>query len=163
TAQAIEVTITFVLVLITAIYVKRTAEIAKSTKEQADASVKMAKEMREQRYDAVRPIIDIQRDRGLVCILHNIGLGPAIDVRSFIQYHKQERRPWEFGTLTSGGKTEEMILSLEHEDNRMVLVAYYKDIYGRRFESSREVSIGETPNSNWVIGPLKIRPVKEDE
>ncbi len=59
-AQAIQITITFVLVLVTVIYVLRTSEIAKATREQAEASVKMAEEMREQRYDEVRPVIDIQ-------------------------------------------------------------------------------------------------------
>ncbi|MBI4186384.1 MAG: hypothetical protein HY530_02620 [Chloroflexi bacterium] len=40
TAQAIQIILTFALVSVTAVYVRWTAEIAKSTKEQADASVR---------------------------------------------------------------------------------------------------------------------------
>ncbi len=43
-----QVLLMFALVLITCIYAMRTAAIANATKEQADASVKMAEEMREQ-------------------------------------------------------------------------------------------------------------------
>ena len=64
TAQAIELIILFGLVVVTAIYVRRTSEIAGATREQAaatrqqaDASVKMAEEMREQRVMASRPVI----------------------------------------------------------------------------------------------------------
>jgi len=109
TAQTIQLIITFVLVLVTVAYVKRTAEIAsatreqaQATKEQADASVKMAEEMREQRVMASRPVI-IQRavykegtftDLGIQRIgiektsayffshfeVYNAGNGPAIEV-----------------------------------------------------------------------------------
>ncbi len=161
-----------------------TEEQAQATKEQADASVKMAKEMKEQRYETVRPVVDIKRDtakadldrrtlealaasseeaaNGLSCILHNIGLGPAIDLRSFIQTPTppHERRPWEFGTLASGGKTERMNLSLRDEDDRMALVVYYKDVHGRTFESSREVSIDK--EKGWQLGPLQIRLLEEE-
>ncbi len=152
---------------------------------QANASVKMAEEVKEQRYDAVRPVIDIQRDidvadvarqtleanaalskdtsHGLSCILHNIGVGPAIDVHSFIQHPERGRLPWNFVTLAAGGKTERKIFSLKHENNRMALVAYYKDIYDQVFESSREVSIDKLGNAKWEIGPLKTIPVKEVE
>jgi len=153
---------------------------------QANASMKMAEEMKEQRYDAVRPVIDIRRDiartdiarqtleanaalsedtsHGLSCILHNIGVGPAIDVHSFIQHPERGRLPWRnFVTLAAGGKTERKNFSLKHENNRMALVAYYKDIYDQVFESSREVSIDKVGNAKWEIGPLKTIPVKEVE
>jgi len=161
-------------------------EQAEATRQQADASVKMAEEMKEQRYDAVRPVIDIRRDiartdiarqtleanaalsedtsHGLSCILHNIGVGPAIDVHSFIQHPERGRLPWRnFVTLAAGGKTERKNFSLKHENNRMALVAYYKDIYDQVFESSREVSIDKVGNAKWEIGPLKTIPVKEVE
>ena len=173
TAQAIELTITFVLVCVTSIYVKRTAEIADATKEQAE-------EMREQRYDAVRPVIDIERkprdedkmaeaiaasegntSRGLSCVLHNIGLGPAIDLYSFVQNPSSgERQRHDFGTLAKEGETYNMNLSVKQEDDRMALVSYYKDVYGRLFESSRGVVVDK--NKGWIIGPLQIRPVTED-
>jgi len=53
-AQAISMV---VLVIVTGIYVWRTHIISKATKEQADASVEMAEEMREQRIMTSRPVI----------------------------------------------------------------------------------------------------------
>ena len=151
----------------------------------AYSTEKMAEEMKEQRYAAARPVIDIQRDidvadvarqtleanaalsedtsHGLSCILHNIGVGPAIDVHSFIQHPERGRLRWDFGTLAMGGKTERMIFSIKHENNRMALVAYYRDIYDQVFESSRDVSINKVGNPKWEIGPLKTIPVKEVE
>jgi hypothetical protein len=101
TAQGIEIIITFVLVLVTVGYVRRTAEIADATREQAeatrrqaDASVKMAEEMKEQRIMASRPVI-IQRavletesrfrshdslDWFSHFEVYNAGNGPAIEV-----------------------------------------------------------------------------------
>ena len=42
TAQSIQILITFTLAGVTLAYVKRTADVAKATKEQAEVSVKMA-------------------------------------------------------------------------------------------------------------------------
>ena len=162
-----------VLVVVTGIYVWRTHVISKATKQQAEASVKMAEEMREQRYDSVRPVIDIQDQElgamelgrigygGLLsklpCVLHNIGLGPAIDVYSFIEGSSDECQQFDFGTLATGGKTSKpMNLSLKHKGNPMVLVACYKDVYGRTFKSSRKVE------SALKIGPLQVQLAEEE-
>ena len=184
----IQIGLTAALVSVTIIYAWRThvisraaKEQAEATRKQAEASVKMAEEMREQRYDAVRPVIDIYRDqtdedklpeafagksgdtsRGLACVLHNIGLGPAIDLYSFVQNpFSGKRQHYDFGTIATGEKTPKMNLSVKQKDGRMALLAYYKDVYGRAFESSREVSSDK--EKGWQLGPLKIRPVMEDE
>ncbi len=103
TAQTIQLIITFVLVLVTVAYVKRTAEIAGATKEQAKASVKMAKQMEEQRYSECLPLLvpditrrsivsqklesnevdygTLQTGVGLEVIWHNLGKGVAINTR----------------------------------------------------------------------------------
>ena len=170
TAQTLEIAALTTLVLITAYYAKQTAT--------------MAKEMREQRYEAVRPGIDFKRDtaeidtarltleanaalsedtsHGLSCMLCNVGLGPAIDVRSFIEHPERGRLPFEFGTIESRGKTERWILSISHEGNRVALVACYEDIYGRTLKSSREVSI-DRENHDWKLGRLKVVLVQENE
>src|SRR3989339_431041 len=57
TAQSIQIIISFVLVMVTYIYVKRTSDIASATKYQAAASIKMAEEMREQRYSEKLPLL----------------------------------------------------------------------------------------------------------
>jgi len=163
------------LVCVTAVY-------ASSTKKQAEANEKMAEEMREQRYDSVRPIIDIAKPQssdvsaigeqtanneelethGFSCVLHNIGLGPAIDLYGFIQVLRetyiQER--YDYGTLAKDGKTIPLRLSIKSENGKKYLTAYYKDVYGRGFESKREL-IGET--GNWKLGPLKNLPFSGDE
>ncbi len=158
------------LVLITAFY-------ASSASKQADASVKMADGM-------ARPVIDFKRDtakldtvrqalevyaaiheetsHGLSCILCNVGVGSAIDVRSFIQHPERGRLPFEFGTIESRGKTERWILSISHGSNRIALVACYEDIYGRTLKSSREVSI-DKENHDWKLGRLKVVPVKKGD
>jgi len=94
---ALNVTVVFLLVLVTMIYTNRTAEIAgatryqaEATRQQANASVEMAKEMREQRVMASRPVI-IQKaihkkvvrtsgswDRLSHFEVYNAGNGPAI-------------------------------------------------------------------------------------
>lgn len=144
---------------------------------------KMAEEMREQRYDAARPVVDIQRKEeldtrisealaaesrepsyGLHCVLRNIGLGPALDVCSFIQTPGGERKRWEFGTLPTEGETERERLSLlQSNNNQWELVAYYRDVYGRAFKSSREISIDKLDNTKWNVGPLRVHLIKEEE
>jgi len=104
TAQAIQIVLSFVLVLITTIYVKRTADIAQATREQAqatvkqaDASVKMAKEIEEQRYSENLPLLvptipdilpseklfyeAIASGVGVKVIWCNVGKGVAINSR----------------------------------------------------------------------------------
>ena len=153
------------------------------------SAYRQAEVMQKQRYDAVRPVIDIRRNirsrdhaiglerqtleanaalledtsHGLLRALHNVGVGPAIDTFSFIEHPEKGRLRWDFGPIIANGEAEEMPLPLKHANTRIALVAYYKDIYGNWFESSREVRIEKTPNPNWVPGRLQIRPINENE
>ena len=163
TAQTLEIAALTTLVLITAWYAKHTAT--------------MAKEMREQRYDAFRPIIDIVEmpiettervkkafDAGdgkfpeeLPCVLRNIGVGPAIGVSSFIIVPSNGgQRSWDFGTIAVGEKTSEFRLSPQQIGDRMFLVAYYKDVYGRDVESRREVTL-DKERHGWKIHPMETQ------
>lgn len=159
------------LVGITAVYAFFTAM-------QVGVSAKTIDEMTRQRYDAVRPVIDIvvkQRalevyaaslgdpSHGLPCILCNVGIGPAIDVCFFFQHPERGRLLWKLDPLASGEKTDEKNLSLKHPENRMALVTYYRDVYDRCFKSSREISIEKDPNPSWVIGTLKIERIDQKE
>jgi len=166
------------LVGVTWFYAKRTSDIASATREQAEASVKMAEEMREQRYDAVRPIVDIvinekqitpletsrqaygDNPRSLPCMLRNVGVGPAINVYSFIEdIHDPggNSRRWDFGILPStAGKGEmeysqEKPLLLMQRDNQRALVAHYEDVYGNVFKSIREVNFNEVIRSRGLV------------
>jgi hypothetical protein len=166
---------TFALVGVTMTY-------ATFTYQQAEASKKMAEEMAQQRYGIVFPIVDVQEReesatdkirKGLdiqsgdipkwqSCTLRNIGLGPAVNVCSFIRTPTDERRQWDFGTLAVNEEARTEQLSIEQKNGRGVLVAYYKDVYGRSFESSREIIINQAVCS-YKTGPLKIRNLTEEE
>lgn len=156
------------LVLVTALY-------ASSAEKQANASAKMAEEMRNARYDALRPIIDIvnmqqmpielarqayakEPPKELTCKLCNVGVGPAIDVYSFVYHDSGERQRHDFHTIAIGKEKGPERLSVAQKDNRWFLVAYYKDVYGRCFESSREVR-GGVVNPD----PLKFRNIACEE
>ena len=117
--QVINILVLLGLVLITAEYARQTTIMAEATKEQAKASVEMAEEMKQQRYDALRPIIDIvvlpvsaqerikqgfdakegKSPSGLPCMLRNIGVGPATNVFSFIEHPEKGCLRWDFGTI----------------------------------------------------------------
>jgi len=158
TTQTIQLIITFVLVLVTVAYVKRTAEIASATKEQANASVKMAEEMRDTRYDALRPIIDFrfrdseERSGGALGIgargevpseLHgqlcNIGVGPAIDLYSFSKVDQVTRPRYDFEALKAGELSRQVALSVAQEGSIGILEVYYKDVYDNSFRSRIEI------------------------
>jgi len=92
----IDTTILFILASATIFYAIRTSDIAEATKEQADASVKMAEEMREQRIMASRPVI-IQKAQQKKTVqetittdyfshfeIYNAGNGPAIEPEIFL-------------------------------------------------------------------------------
>lgn len=175
-SERIQILLMFGLVAVTSFY-------AWSASRQADASTEMAEEMKEQRYDSVRPLIDIRRiehgeswaesqallteqrkeaygdySQGLSCRLHNIGVGPATDVYSFVQTPDGKCQLLPFGALAEDGKTDKYRLSLKQSDNRTVLIAYYRDIYDNCFESSREVIKGKVH-----LGQLKIRKIPKEE
>jgi len=156
---------------------------AMSAIRQANASVKMAEEMKEQRYAALKPIIDIQKQIGsgldsareemaalkgelpeaLPCKLINIGPGPAIDVYSFIEYPIGKRSRWDFGTIAAGCESPSQAqLFLEPQGDRSFLVAYYKDVYNQRFKSSREVKINKE-DRRLDMAPLAICKLPKEE
>jgi len=174
--SAAQVWVMVMLILLTAAYVF-------STK-------RMAEEMKEQRYAALKPIVDIMDlemqmkpmelsklgyvvgqgnfPQALRCILRNVGVGPALNVYSRIEDAEGEPRQWNFGVIPIAigeeemGRTHEMRLFLEKRDDHRALIAYYEDVYGNIFESSREVSVSKEKN-RLEIGPLKVRKLSKEE
>jgi hypothetical protein len=133
-----QVLLTFALVLITFIYAWHTR--------------KMAEEMKEQRYDAIRPLIDIVwfddggeiqasneelESTGIICYLRNIGVGPAVDVYSYLQGNEDK---YEFGYLGIGDATGNKRFGLKKVEDRLKVEVYYRDLHGRDYISSREFS-----------------------
>ena len=162
-AEWAQILLTLGLVTVTAVY--------------AWSTYNMANEMREQRYNTARPIIDIQRVESgesllkegeilkssktptyLTCKFVNIGIGPAIDLYSFI-YSNEIHDRWNFGTLAKDKETENVDIFLDSEES---LNAYYRDIYGRSFKSSRKLLFDKT-NNRYKRGPLQVTLLKEDE
>jgi len=179
--EFIQILLLFVLVTVTSIYAwsasrqaGASVKMAEAAKEQADASARMAEVTEKLVFEPVRPVIDIERLRrkprseekepyaarqgelpdSLRCSLRNIGLGPAIDVSTFVQSDRRNHQPLLRGTVLKDEVTEEMPLSLEERDDKKFLLAYYRDVHGRCFESRREVSV-DTERGSWELGPLK--------
>lgn len=93
------------------------------------------------------------------CTLHNIGVGPAIDLYSFIQNpdsKKQQR--YDFGTLSKGDKTPGMHLMMINVASDMMLVAFYYDVYGNLLSSSRKVTINQ--QKKYIVHNLSNEPIK---
>ena len=167
TTNWIQAISTLILVLVTAFYAWRTHV--------------MSKEMKEQRYDTFRPVIDIQRyetpksliqegvdasngklSKNLVCILRNIGVGPAIDIYYLTyDFNTNKYHNYYLGTLGKDKETGLRDLSTEQKDGQKALVVYYRDVYSRHLKSFREVTL-DTENDSHKIGPLQISLTKED-
>ena len=106
-AQGIQILITFTLVGVTLAYVKRTADIARAAKEQAEASVKMAEEMREQRLSEAQPYLllrlkarvvqwdsieqDKHRPTEFEITIQNVGKGTATDLYAALWHPHKSR------------------------------------------------------------------------
>ncbi|MDY6918544.1 MAG: hypothetical protein SVP26_11525 [Chloroflexota bacterium] len=175
TGQIMEVIVLFVLVLVTVVYAKRTSEIGTATREQAE-------EMKRHRYDAVRPIIDIERSSsgeeqireamaarsremsyGLWCVLRDIGVGPATDVHANTVISTfEDPRPDDFGTIEVGGSSQAARLSIEQKGDRTYLSVWYRDVHSRRFESRREVNVNQQSDS-WDLGSLQVEETAIEE
>lgn len=144
-AQGVQILLTFTLVCVTAVYVRRTAEIAGATKEQANASLKMVGEMREQRIIESRPII-IQKsvvetetefrsfgskDWFSYFEIYNAGNGPAIELEiSLMNNDKTPLHSQRKSYLRTGDtpiKFELKELS-EFEESTFYLISEYKSI-----------------------------------
>ncbi len=140
---------------------------------------KMAEEMREQRYDALRPIIDFRwRDsesisggalmvgaRGEVPSelsgqLLNVGVGPAIDLYSFNKVGQDSHHRYDFEVLKAGELARQVSLSVSQEGNIGILEAYYRDVYGRTFRSRIEIHPIE---GQGLRTKLQVEKVQEDE
>ena len=146
-------------------------------RKQAKASVRMATEMEQGRYDSLRPVIDVilreppSKDwlnqayskafpAEMECRLRNIGVGPALNIEFYV-YHPDEPRVVRFkmGALAAGesdgGRHHHLTLEgLQERPDARVLRVWYEDVFGRALQSWREASLDE--DGGLVIGPLRI-------
>lgn len=173
TGEWIQVILMGLLVVITGIYAWRTQVISKVTRKQAEASVTMAKETREQRYSECLPLLvptvppmlkteelpyeSLQSGVGMKVIWCNVGRGVAINSRFSFWTAPTSRGkatffpPRESGTLKVGGKEEvdysEILNGGQMRDisdaYRPRAEAEYLDIYERKVTTVQEFRVDE--------------------
>jgi energy-coupling factor transporter transmembrane protein EcfT len=164
------------LVTITAVY-------AWSARQQSEANAKMAEEMQNQRYDLFRPVINIEVSQSsiafenqklfyvnttkgagdlpnkITCVLHNVGVGPAIDIYSYFRIGDKEGcEQRSIGTLSKDSKSDEKLLALQKQGaTNGLLFVIYSDAYGRYFASRREIYVAATaePGLKLEVSPLE--------
>jgi hypothetical protein len=168
------------LIVVTMVYAYYSMEIARETRRQAEASVKMAKEMENQRYGSVRPVLNIlvkplptvelakmaytekeqlKLPEALICELLNVGIGPAIDVYYFTIYANVKFRQ-ELGVLKVQDKSPEVLVCIEKRNENYFLVVNYSDMYGRKFESIRQVIL-DMDKKTYIVESHKTTRIKE--
>jgi hypothetical protein len=172
-----------VFLVVVLVYVTRS--YADAAHEQADASVRMAEEMRTSREDGSRPVLDIRQieqdefgvgDEAMAqamaqlthndhvwCTLRNIGRGPALN----IQAHLSRMRPprWEMlGMLAVDEEApREPFATLPQtvtKADTTFIEVWYEDVYGRKFSSRRLAIFGD---GNPRLGPLETREEHSDD
>ncbi len=182
-AQAIQITITFVLALITYTYVTRTKDIAEATRQQAEASVKMAEEMEAQRIMAARPVI-VPRDTyesnasdsppeftGFE--LYNLGNGPAIEIEISVFNKDKTRRSSEKRSFFKASESINFYPDWNLKDyigSTCYLVAEYQSIYSRDshtwYQTWLPFRINQFPGTDKIIilpDNLEFREVSEKD
>ena len=83
TSELVQIILMGLVIVVTGIYVWRTFAISNATKKQADASGKMAEEMREQSVMSSRPVIILKAvndDQDSHFEIYNAGNGTAVEV-----------------------------------------------------------------------------------
>ncbi len=161
---------------------------ASEARKQAKASLQMAAEMKRSRQDSVRPVLNIAgelpsslRDTILELqkkvpafaqvVLKNIGVGPALHIQFTFYRDDGEPSPLlTIGAIEAGmdyfgaGQLGDPRLSplrlpvTTTEDGGHQVAVTYKDVYGIRWESIRELSYVEAV-SGYQLGPLIIRRI----
>ena len=141
-SDLIQVILMGLLVVITGIYAWRTHVISKATKAQADASVRMAEEMR----NARSPSIMIQwgtadnNSKKITANIKNNGFGPALNLECYLTHKELTfKQKNETNTTFEVGQTYQ--LSLPYEDfvleklNGLAINCDYGSSFGEKFRS----------------------------
>jgi hypothetical protein len=162
---AVQAIAVVVLAVVTTVY-------AIAAQRQADASGKMAEEMREARHAALLPVLDFGiEESGLeevfaikdgkfpeivsTCI-RNIGVGPALDAEFNVQptgmsgYLKR----MEYIAVGETKRRWPLLLRPVGEGTRLLEVEY-RDVYGRKHTSQRRL-IFDKASGGSELGPLEF-------
>jgi hypothetical protein len=170
---AVQAIVTCILVIVTAVYAYLTRSISRNAAKQAEASIKMAEEMRRSREDGPRPVLDIQQieqdefgvddeamlravtqlthDDYVWCKLGSIGRGPALNIKTSLMNDRAITQS-DLGTLGVNDETGLTCLAALQGDQGKYVCVEYADVYRRRFFSRRPVIFGE---NGPHLGPLE--------
>ncbi len=146
--------VTLVLAVATGFYAWRTHDISKATKEQAGASIEMAREMHEQRLESVRPVLSVEhriRDGkvgnapSVAISPRNIGPGVALKIECAFEHPRFAYSPLWWAALGPQESCNDARLYRRAADDRndadaavgtlAPIVLTYEDIFGRLFET----------------------------
>lgn len=137
------------LVIVTFVYAVSTDRIADETSKQSENSERQIQVLKDQQHNAVAPVVDLQSASGANDIevhLVNVGMGPALNLRCWIEdEHYPELKTRGF-TMTALGvrirvdpgppKTIPTGIRGYHlERNLCSLCVQYEDIFGQKYES----------------------------
>ena len=186
-SDLIQIILMGLLVVITGIYAWRTFAISNATKKQADASVKMAEETREQRVMASRPVIIqkavVETETELATFgskdwfsyfeVYNAGNGPAIEVE--ISLLNKEKTPIHSQRETFLRADEPPIQFSSHpiypEEPTFYLVSEYQGIFSHGSQPTwyqtwlpfEAVEASEDGKIYVKAGELEFKEVSEEE
>jgi hypothetical protein len=160
-SDVIQIVLMGLLVIVTGIYAWRTHVMSSAAKKQAEASMKMAEEMREQRIIASRPVI-IQKAVPLQFIdedtgtsdnfqIYNAGNGPAIELEILLLDKDKKLLAGQRETFLQAGDAIKDFYPAglgEHVNSDCYLLCRYQSIQ----------SIGTKPS--WYQTWLPFKPVK---
>ena len=137
--SVVQAWVTIILVLLTAVYVYRTAQ-------QASASMKLAKETTDARFAALRPIVRIhwigsKRNAEITVSFKNMGLGPALNLVCYLTHSKYSFRfKHDKYIATEVGESHNITFPTEAFDfvewDKLAINCDYKSVYGQPFRSS---------------------------
>ena len=140
---------------------------------------RMAKEMEAARFDAVRPLITIEKteakQRGDIlkqtadafrikegkfpesvkCEIRNVGLGPALNLKYCLKYEAMNSIEKERLVLAVGESDTLHFLLEDEADDKRVIGIKYQDAFGRRFESLLWITMDES--NARLVSRLEIR------
>ena len=185
--RSFELAITFTLVWVTALYVLETAGIRKSSeesagaaREQAKATIEMVMATKEQQHNIVAPVIELSTglysDEGTVEVwLRNIGVGPALNLRCWIddpehpELRKKEKALFQgglgvgstypstkIGPITWSPAIRTGLKGYKLIQSQGRLRAQYEDVFGMTYESSFIVSTNALPELKYGVATEKI-------
>ncbi len=140
---------TFALIIVTALYGWHTRKMANSSEKGLGIAINSMMNGHTPVIKLVAvPLIDLSGMTGIKLTFKNVGPGPALNLRCWIQHDELPHLSSDankstniaLGTDEDGNYSWPSSLRLPDFHNGFTVIAQYNDIYGRRFESILEIN-----------------------